>query len=654
MINKKIFLSIAAAVLGNLSVAFAQSADDRILFSIGEKSVPVSEFKYIYEKNNTNSANYSEQSLREYLQLYINFKLQLLHAEELGITSDEKIQKEQKQYRDQLANNYLTDKEVSGKLIKEAYERSKEDRRVSHIFIPLKEDASEDVVKTTYEQMQAILKEVTPKTFAQIASLKSLDQYSKNNGGDLGYYTVFQMPYAFETAMYNLKKDEVSDIVRTPYGLHILMLTDIRPALGQMQVAHLFVRKSTNNGQALIDSIYAEIQKGANFETLVETHSQDNSTKKIQGVLGWIGINQYDENFEKAIFSLTKDGQISKPISSENGWHILKRVKAIQNPPFNEVKQELSSKVQKDARYALVQKALVERIKKESNFQLNADVYTDLKNTLKADTGFFNMQWKAPETMTNDNRILFSLGTEKFTIAQFKPMLEQYSPERFQAQKNIDKAFGGLVNKAITNTALKYEETQLEKKYPEFKELWREYEEGIVVFAAKQRLIWDKAAQDSTGIEAFYDANKNKYQSKEKAEVHTYVINSLEKKQIKAIQKAAKKMSAEDIKEKFNQKEQLVAISTQQFDKTALNNSTSLAKGLKWKANTASTPEVKDGKTIFAEIDSIIPSTTLSLKDARGLVVADYQVALEKALLDDLNKNNPAKVNEDVFKSLTK
>lgn len=652
MINKKLFLAITTAVFGSFNIAFAQS-DDTVLFSVGNKDIPVSEFKYIYEKNNTSSADYSEQSLREYLQLYINFKLQLLHAEELGITKEDKIQKEQKQYRDQLANNYLTDKEVVAKLVKEAYDRSKEDRRVSHIFIPLKQEASEAEVAAAMAKMTEIKDQLTPTTFGHIASLKSEDTYSKNNNGDLGYYTVFQMPYAFETAMYNTNKGQISDIVRTPYGLHILHVTDVRPALGQMQVAQILIRPTNVNGDVLADSLYAEIQKGAKFETLVEQYSQDNSTKKVQGILGWVGINQYDEDFEKAIFALSKDGEISKPVKTKAGWHILKRIKALQNPSFTDSKQEITTKVQKDARYGLVQNALVERIKKEGNFQFNTTVYNDLKNTLQADTAFFNLQWKAPQSLAKDARVLYTIGNEQFTIQDLVPFLEQYSPERFQSQKNIDKALSGILSKTTASSALKYEETQLEKKYPEFKELWREYEEGIVVFAAKQRLIWDKASQDSAGIVAFYDVNKNKYQSKEKAVVSTYTINSTDKKDIKAIQKAAKKLSPDEIKNKFNADKALVAVSTQSYDKNGLSNA-NIAKDLKWKAGALSAVETKDGKTIFSEIDTILPSSTLSLKDARGLVVADYQVVLEKNLLEDLNKKYPAKVDENTLKALIK
>jgi len=651
MSYKQYLLCLTASVaLAYSSPASAQDKDP-VLFTVGNKEVRVSEFKYIYDKNNGAKADYSEKSLREYLQLYTDFKLQLLHGESLKIHEDAGIKNEQAQYRSQLANNYLTDKEVTEKLVKEAYERGKEDRKVSHIFVNVRKGASEKEEKDAYDRLKKLRDVTTPANFAENAKKQSEDGYSKDNGGDLGFFTVLQMPYEFETAAYTTKKGELSNIIRTPYGYHFLLVTDVRTAYGQMQAAHLLIRKDEPNGKARIDSIYALIQAGGNFEQLVQTHSQDNMTKGRAGLLGWVSINKYEVNFENAIFALKTDGAIAAPIETTAGWHIIKRVKAQTNPTYNEVKGEITDKIKKDARFVIVQDALVERIKKESNYSLDSKIYEELQAKMALDTLFFNTRWNIPTAYSNDTRPLFKIGDRETKVKDFFAQLQRHANERINLlPRTIAGAFDRVLQKSVAELALAYEETQLEVKYPDFKALLREYEEGILLFEVKKRLIWEKASADEAGIKAYYEANDSKYKFKEYAVTSLYILNTIDKKEIKAIQKAAKKSKPEDVKTKFNGDKAVVATTSSNYER----GKPSPVEKVKWKAGAMSKPEIKDSKTTFAKIEEVVPEKNKSLDEARGFVVADYQDKLEKDLLKTLREQFPVKVDEAVFKSLQK
>lgn len=644
------FCAVAALVASAQTVA-AQTPDP-VLFTVGNKEVRVSEFKYIYDKNNGAKADYSEKSLREYLQLYIDFKLQLLRGEELKIHEDGAIKSEQAQYRAQLANSYLTDREITEKLVKEAYERSKEDRRVSHIFVSVRAGASEQEEKDAFNKLKKVRDLTTAANFAEQAKAHTEDSYSRDNGGDIGFFTVLQMPYAFETAAYKTAKGSVSDIIRSPYGYHFLLVSDVRPAYGQMQIAHLLIRGTGDESRRRIDSMFLAVQKGANFEQLVSEHSQDNQSKGRAGLLGWVGINKYDAEFEAAIFALKRDGEISAPVKSSAGFHLIKRVKGTNGTPnYTDVKGELTDKIKKDERFSIVQDALIDRIKREGNYKLDETILRELTDAMRTDSNFFNTKWTVPAKYSADTRTLFSLGTINVSVKDFMTKAVQLVPERINyAPRTPQAAFERILKKVVSERALAYEETQLETKYPDFKALLREYEEGILLFEVKKRLIWDKANSDDAGIKAYYEANASKYKFKEYAVTSLYVLNTTDKKLVKKIVKAAKKGKADAVKTQFNADTAMVAASSSNYE----IGKPSPVSDIKWKVGSMSKPETKDNKTTFAKIEEIVPEKPKTLEEARGFVVADYQDQLEKDLLKTLRTQYPAKVDETVLKGLIK
>jgi peptidyl-prolyl cis-trans isomerase SurA len=625
--------------------------DDPVLFTVNGKEVRVSEFVYIYTKHNGDKADFSEASLRDYLQLYINFKLQVAKANDMGLDKNPEVQREQNQYKRQLSSTYLTDREITEKLVKEAFEWSKEDRRISHILFTVNETASETETREAYEKAKRVKNQLTADNFAELVKQYSDDNFSKNTGGDLGYFTTLLLPYELEKAMYNTQKGQNSEIVRSKYGFHIIRVTEVRPAYGQVQLAHILVRGNDDAAKKQVDSLYNVLKTTDVFEELATKFSMDNSTKSRGGIIGWVGINKFPADFEKAVFDLSKDGAISAPVQTSAGWHILKRIKAMKNPTYQEVKGELTNKIKQNERFKIVQDTLTERIKREAGYKLDDAVYKDLKKILEADANFLQGRWNPENNLLGDERAIFTLGDKNGTIKEFAQLAQRSPNERFSMNpRTLEAAIDRIMGKLVAQKCLEFEETQLDKKYPEFKALMREYEEGILLFEVKKQLVWDKASSDEEGLKKFYESNKSKYQWKERAKATFYTVKSKDEKLLKSIKKAALKGNADQVKASFNKDNAVVQSSEGNFERGKNKE----LDELKWKAGTLSKGYTKEDVFYFAKIESVTPATSKSLEEARGYVVADYQDQLEKDLINSLRKDYKVEINENTLKGLVK
>ena len=647
--------SIALIACGVFSLTnFLSAQDDPVLFELNKTKVHASEFMYSYNKQNSAKADYSESSLKEHLDLYINFKLQVEEGMAMGLDKNPAVKNEQNQYKRQLASTYLTDREITEKLVKEAYERNKEDRRLQHIFIAVPATASEQEKRDVYKRAQEIKAKATAANFADLAKQYSDDIYSKEKGGDLGFYTALQqLPYALETALYATPKGSISNIVATKYGYHIVYVADVRSAKGSMKAGHILFRTKKNPDRAkhLVDSIHTLVMGGASFEKLAKEFSQDNETKNRGGQLGWVTINKYDQDLEDKIFSLAKDGNISKPVKTTSGWHIIKRYQQIQNPAYKDVKTEITNKIKRSPRFKLIQNAMVAEIKKEANYTVDAANKKALIESLKKDASFISYSWTAKKELLRDQRVLFKVGNVSASFGEFFSLAQRSYQERMSMQpKTLEAAVDRIIEKLAVKKCLAYEETQLEQKYPEFKALLREYEEGILLFEVKKQLIWDKASADEEGLAKFYEANKSNYKWSERASVTFYTVRSDDKKQLKKIKKKAKRKSEEEVKAMFNSDAEVVHTTAGTYEK---GKNMELDQ-MKWKKNTVSKGYTKAGSTYFTKIEAILPSSVKTLDEAKGYVVADYQNEIEAALIKSLKEKFTVSINDVTLKQMVK
>ncbi len=639
----------------------AQSDDD-VLFTVEGTPVHVGEFKYIYEKTNQGDADYSKESLDEYMELYKRFKLKVKRAQEIKLDTIASLQRELEGYRKQLANSYLIDKEVTERLMKEVYERSKTDVNISHIMVQVPKDSTPKDTLVSYNKIMKVYNQLEGgKKFIDLVNM-SEDKASKEKQGNIGFITAM-LPngfYAMETAAYTTPEGKYSKPFRTRVGYHILMNNGSRPARGQIEAAHILIRDieempgtaGTRQPGKVIDAIYAQLNSGMAWDSLV-IRTEDRTSLENGGSLGKFGIGRFDPEFENAVFDLKEDGDYSRPIKTQAGWHIVKRIQKFPQLSYKEEKGKLQNKIKKDARYEFAQAAMLSRIKKDYNFKEYATVVNKFRSSLSDE--FTTYKWKANPSPSN--KVIFEIGDDNFVLSELEAFLEQSSRKRQRLGRNgeVASTFDNLYNDYVKVKTLEYEEKQLEKKFPEFKYLMKEYQEGILLFEATKTEIWDRASQDSAGLTQYYEKIKMlpKFQWKERAEIAFYSVQAGSEGQLAAIKKMAGKKPTADVLAKYNKNgKSILTVRRETFEK----GKNRVIKAMDWKVNAISEVEVnkQNQSSNFLKIEKIIPVSGKALNEARGFAVAQYQDYLEKEWLKNLASSYNIEVNQNVFDKMVK
>lgn len=653
MQKRNLFLCLLAWV-STCGALFAQ--DDPVLFTVADIKVPVSEFKYIYTKNNRDNADYSRASVTEYLDLYTRFKLKVKKARDLQLDTITSLKTELAGYRAQLAKSYLNDKEVIDKLTRQAYDRMHWDLHVAHILFKLPPNPTDDAIAQAEEKAQHALARIQAgEDFAKVAKEVSEDKESAKNGGDLGYLTCM-LPngfYAVENAIYALKDGEVSEPVQSKLGIHLFKVLDRRPARGEIEAAHILVRvKSDSSNEATakqkIDAIYQNLTRGGgNFDELASTVSDDQKTNRRGGYIGRFGINTYDPAFENVAFSLKSPGDITKPVRTRAGWHIIKLVKRYELGSYDDEKARIQAKISRDDRVQIARRAMIDKIRLESGLTEHPAARDTFIARLPE--AFLTFQW-APDN-TPVTLVSFSDGTVK-TTADFIAYLRTKTRERMRAAKTASPQSVAevLYKDWLDELCLQYEEARLETKYPDFKALMREYEEGILLFEVTKMMVWDKASQDTAGLRAFFETHRDNYMWPERAEVTTITVDNDPAGKLTAkARKLLTKFPVETVVEKLNKKGQKVSFERKRYTKEDMEK-----EGLPWTqgATTETTVDTVSGKRTFRMVSTLLPPQHKELDEARGYVIADYQDFLEKQWVESLRQQYPVHVNEDVLNSI--
>ncbi len=630
---------------------FGQSNKD-ILFSVAGKPVEVEEFEYIYKKTNGPQATYSRESIEEYLDLYIKFKLKVQRARDMELDTITALSRELEDYRRQLADTYLVDKEVTDKLLGELYDRMQVEREVAHILFKFKPNANTQD-STEVRDRAARVMEMLKKggDFDRMAVGQSDDQNAKETKGNIGYLSAM-LPngfYDLENAIYQTPVGQVSGIVESPMGLHIVKVLNERPARGEIEVAHILIRDSENSpvkdAEQRIIQIWTELKDGANFEVLASERSEDLTSASKGGHLGFFGINRYEQSFEDAAFSLTMDGSFTNPVKSRIGWHIIKRISQKGIDPLPKIKSRLQGQIKQDQRFDRSKRNMIAKIQQDAEFKENPAVLQQYIQTL--DNEFLSYKWKGSDI---PKQTMFSLKNDmSVNTDDFTEFLLRNQRKRLQMSRdsNVYETSTVLYQEFIDESMIKYAERKLEVKYPEFKALMREYEEGILLFEAAKLLIWDKASQDTIGLTAFHKKNNSRYMWDERAQIADYKINTTNPKLADKIYKFASKKTADKVLKKFNKKEEVITVQFRTIEKA---NSNTIV-NLNWSANSiTSLEQIEQGPNyVFSKVEKIIPTKPKTLNESRGPAIADYQDHLEKEWIDELRSQYSVEVNQNVL-----
>ncbi len=631
-------------------IAIAQSnSSDPVLLRIDDKEVTRSEFEAIYKKNNRDSA-ITREDLDEYIELFINFKLKVLEAEEMGRDTASAFKKELAGYREQLARPYMADKAITDSLVREAYDRMQFEVNAAHILIKLPSDPTPADTLAAHKKVMDLLKKVkaNPAGFDKLAATHSEDPSAKTNSGDLGYFTSMQMVYPFESLVYNTPQGEIGGPVRTRFGYHIVQVKDRRPARGQIKVAHIMVRTEAGdpdevqeNNERRIREVYERLQSGDDFTDLARKFSDDRSSAARGGELPVFGTGKMVAEFEEVAFGIDEEGTYSEPFTSPYGWHIVKLIEKVPVSTYEEMEKELRNRISRDSRSDIPKAIFIAKRKAEYDFREDKKALKPFYSDL--DTSYFSGRWSPNEKTNKANKTLFTLDGKDYTQADFNNFLkEQMNPRRSAVDTKvlIDDSYQNFVTQSIMD----YEDSRLEEKYPEFRALLNEYRDGILLFDLTDEKVWTKAVTDSAGLIDYYEANKEQFMWEERAgfDIYTVEDEATAKKVVKLLKKGK---NQDDIRTAVNEKSALkVNVQSGLKEKADIP----VLANVDWKPGVYG-PIDSDGQMKVVHIKEIRPSMPKDISEARGLIAAGYQSYLEKEWIETLRSKHKVELNQEVL-----
>lgn len=514
-------LKISLFIILFISTKLFSQEVSNVLFTIDGEPYYTSEFLQVHKKNNELIQTAQNINIEQSINLFVAYKLKVKEAKDAGFDTLQSFKNELNGYKKKLVLPYLKDEKVTNKLVHEAYDRLQTEINASHILIFLKPDATPQDTIIAYQKIVEAKNLIADgEEFSEVAKKYSEDRSVAQNGGEVGYFTALQMVYPFENVAYTTKVNEVSKPFRTKFGYHILKINNIRPAKGEVEVAHIMRNHNSNNAKVKIDSIYTLLQNdSAKFEMLAKEFSEDNSSALNGGKLRRFSSGQMIESFSDIAFSLKKEGDISMPFKTSYGWHIVKLLHKFPIQNFEDLEQQLLLKVENDSRSQLIGKPVVDSLQTAYNVTINKEALNQ----------FNTSDWKTlPENYTST---LLTIKNHKISQAKFIAYLKS------KKNSSIQEDFEAFKNKEILN----YFEANIQETNKEFTAIYKEFEEGMLLFEILEKQVWEKS-KDSLGLEKFYKLHKTtKYTSQELSEIRGLVISDyqtfLEKKWIEALYK---------------------------------------------------------------------------------------------------------------------
>ncbi len=628
---------------------FLSAQTKEVLFTIDNHAFYTDEFIRVYNKNLDLVKDDSQKDLDKYLELFLGYKLKVEKANKLGLQNGTTYQNELKSYRNQLSKNYLNDSKVTNELIREAYERMQQEVRASHILILVDEGASPEDTLKAYTKVLDIKKRLEAgEDFISVAQQFSEDPSVKENNGDLGYFSAFRMVYTFENAAFNTNVGQISKPFRTRFGYHIVKVVDKRVNRGEVTVAHIMIVKQNDAAQnekakTTIDDIYKKIQQGESFETLAQQFSEDKSSAPKGGVLQRFGSGQLSsEVFENVAFGLNDKNQISAPFESQFGWHIVKLIEKHPVRLFDEMKVELEEKIRKDERSMLITNSLAKTIR--AKYKVTKDVKLLAKIKAVVTDEFYSQTWLAPEKNKDANGTILIINNDKKVNSKlFIDFIASKQKANIKT-KPVAKLVDELYEKFIDEQLMAYYNENLENEFPEFKNVMDEYRDGLLLFDLMEKEIWNRAKNDTIGLQDFFQKNSKNYQWKKRYNVD--ILSSTDKKFVEKAQKfLAKGKSLDYIKEQLNKDGKVNVMSKSglyEEDYDVLSNFQNLSKGV-------TNIIAKDQYFFVVNVIDTKPAGVKELSECKGKVISDYQQFLENNWVDELKSEFTIKINTEVF-----
>ena len=629
----------------SLSFLNAQISESDVLLTISEEPILASEFIRVYNKNLNLVQDDSQKEVESYLKLFINYKLKLAEATSLGYDKDPEYVKELRSYKNQLTQNYLTDKNVTDELVLEAYDRTLNEVKAQHVLVRIEEFETDTL--QAYSAIQAFQERLKNDDFESLK--KEIHDGKSIFVEDLGFFTAFKMAYKFESVAFNTKVGEVSKPFRTKFGYHVVKVLEKRKSKGQVIVAHVMIantqKDTTLVAKDRIQELHRLLLQGEDFGNIAKQFSDDKSSSMRSGELKPFKSGQINSTlFENTAFSLKEKEDISEPIQTQFGWHILKLIDKQAVKEFNSLKLDLESQVRKDSRSQLVKSKMLAKLLSQYQLTgLNPNLAL-LKSNIVYDKS--NKTWKLSDQI-KDSKSFLVIRKTSYSFGDFINFLNKnyklINPN-WATEFAVNKQYKFFLEQSV----FRYKKDNLENENQDFANILNEYREGLLLFELMQDKIWEGAKKDTIGLNAFYNENKDNYLWPER--VIGSVARSSNAKNIKKVRKLwASGKSNQSIDELLNKIQQNVIFSTGEFELGL----SPLPESFTPRVKSQLSKIIKENNSFYiVNVKEFMPQSQKSLEDSRGQLISDYQTKLETQWILELKSKFNVKVNEDVFQKV--
>lgn len=632
-------------VFGIAALTLVSAAKDPVIMTVGDEVVTKSEFEYLYNKNSQQQIN--PQTLDEYVEMFKLYKMKVADAKKIHLDDKASFKKEIEQYRHDLAAPYLVDSTFLYTLIDEAFQRSRKEVPVSHIMLFKSRNPEENpALRQRIDSLKNVLD--NGGNFEDLAMRFSQDRGSSQKGGYMGWTVAGKFPYSFEKAAFALAPGEISNVVESPVGYHIIRVGESRPSRGRVQVAHIlkFTKDPSKKEdvKAFMDSIYQIVKADpSKFGELAKEYSDDKGSARQNGVLPRFGAGEMVEEFDRVSFDL-KDGEISEPFETPYGYHIVYRLESKPAYDYETVKKMTLNQLAsgRDERESDIRAHQTARFAPAHKAALNQKTVDMLRNEV-AQKGInpellanWTTMTKQPIATVDDQKIPVSEFAKKFDNT--KSYSPQVALENFDS--NIERFFSVLVIEA--------EEKALEDSEPEYRNLMKEYHDGTLLYDVSVLKVWDRAAADTEGLNKFFKEHKEDYAWKE-PHVKGYFVQTLNDSVADLIKKRFSELGGDTI----------AVTLRKEFPKQIAVEKVLIAKGANpmidhvvWGG-----PEVESSISKYQTYFMLDPHILLmpeEVDDVKGQVTSDYQNQFQETWEEELRRTYPVKVNEKVLNQVKK
>ncbi|MBD5357144.1 MAG: hypothetical protein HDR88_09105 [Bacteroides sp.] len=633
---------------GLSACAFAWAAKDPIIMTVNGVDVPKSEFEYLYHKNSQQQL--APQPLEEYVEMFKIYKLKVADAKANGLDTVTKFIKEMNQYRNELAVPYMADSTFLESLVKEAADRAQYDVEASHIMMIKTRDAAENIVlRNRLDSIRNVL--LSDGDFTDLALRFSQDRSVVNNKGYMGFITSGRFPYEFETAAYTTPEGEISEVIESPAGYHIVKAGRKRPSVGKVDASHIMKmvpktasEKENAAAKATIDSIYNIVKADpSKFAQLAATLSDDKGSARQGGKLPAFGSGEMVPEFEKVAFALN-DGEISEPVKSQYGWHIIYRHAGIAPATAEQLKPEILRRAAnpQDGRYKLVKDNRTKKLSEKHHASLNSsniDIIISRAHENGVDSAFVASYTIEPLASLS----LMMIDGKNIPASN---LFEGLSKMKIENPDAASEALTQAINNFYARQLMHAEEDWLYVNNEDYRNLLNEYNDGSLLYEISLQKVWDKASNDNEGLQKYFDTHKGDYNWTE-PHAKGFLVQATNDSVANLVRERLNSLPSDSIMLKARKEFSGVA----QIDKVLVTKGTNPMVDNIMFGGPAVKPQSASYATYFMYEPRLLTSPE-SMDDVKGQVTSDYQNELETKWVEELKQAYPVKVNTKELKKI--